>query len=67
LEKNRWSATIGSDALPPVPIALDNRPADLGGMAVTWRSLAKHALVAGPVSGDNVLAFDDFTVTARRE
>jgi hypothetical protein len=65
LEKNRWSATIGANSLPPVPVALDNRPANLGGMAVTWRSLAKHAVIAGPVSGDNVLAFDDFVVSAR--
>jgi hypothetical protein len=66
--RNLWSGSIGPDALSPVPIAPLNRVGNLGGMAVTWRSVAAHArTTGGPVAGDNQLAFDDFVVTAPRD
>jgi hypothetical protein len=68
LQQNRWSASIGPHNLPPRQLGPENRASDLGGIALTWRSVAGNARTpGGPVAGDNVLAFDDLVVTAFHE
>jgi hypothetical protein len=56
---NAWNASIGGAQLPPMPIARDNRPLNLGGIGLTWRSVPEQ-----PNTGDNLLAFDDVVITS---
>ena len=60
-----WTATVGTAALGPQPLADGGQPMNLGSIAVTWWSNSNQApSPGGPVAGDNRIAFDDLEITA---
>ncbi len=61
-----WSATVGGKSMRPERMVTGDRSANLGAFSVTW--WGGNALAGspqGPFAGNNLMAFDDLTVTVR--
>ena len=62
---NLWTATVGTNTLPPLPITTNGLALTLGVMNVSWWGHVSQApFPGGPVAGDNQMIFDDLTFTA---
>jgi hypothetical protein len=65
-KKNEWEATVGSQRIPPKPMAKDRaKLGPLEKVAPVWWSVPSQAPVrGGPVAGDNRMVFDNLEISA---
>ncbi|MEK7951758.1 adenylate/guanylate cyclase domain-containing protein [Luteolibacter soli] len=62
-----WTATIDKASLGPFPLSPSDRdqPMNLGAISMTWWSVPENATTPNaPLTGNNLMAFDDLVITA---
>ena len=61
-----WTAALGESMLGPFSMADGDPAMNLGHLSATWWSVANNAAAPdGPVTGDNLMAFDDLEISVR--
>lgn len=63
-QSKSWTAALGNSTLGPFSLADRDLSMNLGNLSATWWSAPHNASMPGrPVTGDNLMAFDDLEIT----